>query len=138
MMHFLFTDPQTGDGQAFFDLMRDFVRRYNGSTASTEQFFAMANEHVRETPLARKFGYTSLDWFFRQWVTKTYLPTYELSYHIEQTPDGGTFLKGEISQLGFPESDTWIMPLPLVISFPGHGIARATVLAKGSHTLFQK
>lgn len=134
MMHFLFTDPQTGDGKAFFDLMRDFVRRYNGSTASTDQFFAMANEQVSKTALARKYGYTDLNWFYRQWVTKTYLPTYELGYHIEQAPDGGTLLKGEVSQLGFPEADTWVMPLPLLIYFPGKGVARGTVLAKGSHT----
>jgi aminopeptidase N len=30
MLHFLFTDPQTGDGKAFFDLMSDFVRRLQG------------------------------------------------------------------------------------------------------------
>lgn len=134
MMHFLFTDPQTGDGKAFYDLMTDFVQHYNGGTASTEQFFSMASEHVKNTPLARKYGYTNLDWFYRQWVTTTFLPTYELAYHIETAPDGTAFLKGEVSQMGFPEADAWIMPIPLLITFPGKGQARGTVLAKGAHT----
>jgi hypothetical protein len=134
MMHFLFTDPQTGDGKPFYDLMTDFVQRYNGGTASTEQFFRVANDHVKSTALARKYGYTNLDWFYRQWVTTTYLPTYELAYHIEPAPDGSALLKGEVSQLGFPEADTWVMPIPLLIYFPGKGMARGTVLAKGAHS----
>ena len=76
MMHFLFTDPATGDGRPFFDLMSDFVKRYKDGMASTEQFFAVANEHVKATPLAQRHGYTDLNWFYRQWVAQTYLPSY--------------------------------------------------------------
>jgi Peptidase family M1 domain len=70
MMHFLFTNPQTGDGQPFFNLMTDFVERYRDSTASTEQFFAIANERVKNTALAQQYGYKDLNWFYRQWVTE--------------------------------------------------------------------
>lgn len=133
MMHFLFTDPQTGDGQPFFDLMKDFVKRYNGSTASTEQFFAIANEHVRSTPLSQKYGYTDLNWFYRQWVTETYFPSYELAYHIEND-SSGVSLKGEITQHGPPENEGWFMPLPVVLHFRGGKIARASVAAHGGHT----
>ena len=134
MMHFLFTNPQTGDGQQFFDLMRDFVKRYKDSTASTEQFFAIANERVKNTPLAQKYGYNNLNWFYRQWVTQTFLPSYELSYHIENDSTEGTLLKGELSQSGLPESENWFMPVPLVVHFHGGKIARATVAAHGVHT----
>jgi Peptidase family M1 domain len=134
MMHFLFTNPQTGDGQPFFDLMSDFVKRYKDSTASTEQFFAVANEHVKSTPLAQRYGYKDLAWFYRQWVTETYLPSYELSYHIEGDSGGGAILKGELSQTGLPESEDWFMPLPLVAHFRGGKIARATVAVHGVHT----
>ena len=134
MMHFLFTNPQTGDGQPFFDLMSDFVKRYKDSTASTEQFFDVANEHVKSTPLAQRYGYKDLAWFYRQWVTETYLPSYELSYHIEGDSGGGAILKGELSQTGLPESEDWFMPLPLVAHFRGGKIARATVAVHGVHT----
>ena len=134
MMHFLFTNPETGDGQPFFDLMSDFVKRYKDSTASTEQFFAVANEHVKSTPLAQRYGYKDLAWFYRQWVTETYLPSYELSYHIEGDSGGGAILKGDLSQTGLPESEDWFMPLPLVAHFRGGKIARATVAVHGVHT----
>jgi hypothetical protein len=134
MMHFLFTNPQTGDGQPFLDLMSDFVKRYKDSTASTEQFFAVANEHVKSTALAQRYGYKDLNWFYRQWVTQTYLPSYELSYHIENDSTGGVSLKGEVTQNGLPEGEIWFMPLPLLVHFRGGKIARATVAVHGAHT----
>jgi aminopeptidase N len=133
MLHFLFTDPQTGDGKPFFDFMRDFVRRYQGGTASTEQFFTVANEHVGDTALARRYGYKDLNWFFRQWVTQTYLPSYNFSYHIEETPSGPV-LKGVVSQSGLPEGETWFMPLPLVIHFQGGTMGRTTVAVLGAQS----
>jgi hypothetical protein len=134
MLHFLFTDPQTGDGKPFFEVMTDFVQRYKESTASTEQFFAVANEHVQNTALARKFGYKNLDWFYRQWATQTYLPSYELSYHIERNADGSAVLKGDLFQKGIPEGENWFMPLPLILHFPGDKIGRGTIGAFGAHT----
>jgi len=134
MLHFLFTDPQTGDGRAFFDLMRDFVQRHQGGTASTEQFFTLANERVKDTSLAKKYGYNDLNWFYRQWVTQTYLPSYELVYHIEDTAAAGTVLKGDLYQKGLPEGETWFMPLPLLIHFHGGTVARATIAVQGAHT----
>jgi hypothetical protein len=67
-------------------------------------------------------------------VTQTYLPTYELSYHIEESPGGGVALKGEVTQNGLPESETWFMPLPLLLHFHGGKIADATVVAYGGHS----
>lgn len=138
MLHFLFTNPQTGDGQPFFDMMTDFVRRYKNSTASTEQFFAVANEHVKSTPLAQKYGYANLNWFIHQWVIQTYLPSYELAYHIEDDTAGGgaVILKGELSQTGVPESEKWFMPLPLLIHLPGGKTARGTVAVMGGRSPF--
>jgi hypothetical protein len=133
MMHFLFTNPQTGDGQAFFNLMSDFVKRYKDGTASTEQFFAIANEQVKGTALAQKYGYTDLNWFYRQWVTQTYLPSYELSYHLENETSGVS-LKGELTQKGLPEIENWFMPLPLIVHFHGGKIAHATVAVHGVST----
>ena len=133
MMHFLFTNPQTGDGQPFFDLMSDFVKRYKDNTASTEQFFAVANERVKSTQLAQTYGYNDLNWFYRQWVTETYLPSYQLEYHVENNA-GGLILKGELSQTGLPEKENWFMPIPLIVYFHGGKIARATVAVHGAHS----
>ena len=61
MLHFLFTDPHTGVGQPFFEMMSDFVRKHAAGAASTVDFFAVANAHVGETALARKYAYKDLD-----------------------------------------------------------------------------
>jgi hypothetical protein len=116
MLHFLFTDPQTGDGKPFFDMMADFVRQHANGAASTDDFFAVVNAHVGETALARKFGYKDLNWFYRQWVLETYLPTYRLTYELEDQADGSVLLKGTLAQDGIPDTERWFMPLPLSVT----------------------
>jgi hypothetical protein len=56
-----------------------------------------------------------LNWFYRLWITQGYVPSYELSYHVEENHSGGALLKGELSQKGLPEDETWFMPIPLAI-----------------------
>ena len=136
MLHFLFTDPATGSGQPFFDFMTDFVNRYRDKAASTEQFFQVANEHVINTPLSRKYGYKDLNWFYWQWATQTYLPSYELTYHVENDPAGGVLLKGDVATKGIPEDENWFMPLPLILHFGNGKVGRGTIAAQGSHAPF--
>lgn len=130
MLHFLFTNPSTGEGQAFFDMMKDFVNRYRNSSASTEQFEEVASEHFDRTPIAQKYGIKGLGWFFSQWVWQTALPSYRLEYLIENNPDGTALVRGTLFQENAPEN--WAMPLPLVFKFAGNQVARGTVLAMGA------
>jgi aminopeptidase N len=132
MLHFLFTDPQTGSGQPFFDMMKDFVDRYRNSTASTEQFAAVAGEHYARTPIAQKYGQKNLNWFFSQWVWQEALPSYRLEYSITDNEDGTALMQGTVFQENAPEN--WGMILPLVIKFPGDQIGRATVAAISAQT----
>ena len=135
MLHFLFTDPGSGNGQLFFDMMKDFVDRYKGSSASTDDFRRVANEHFAKTPVARKYGLTDLNWFFQQWVYETDLPTYSLQYTIQDLPDGSSLISGNVMQENAPE--TWSMPLPLELGFGGDRMAVGTVLANGPKQPFQ-
>ncbi len=132
MLHFLFTDAQTGEGQAFFDMMSEFVREHKNGTASSEQFFALAGERAQKTSLGQKYGYKDLNWFFRQWVVQSYFPSYRLEYHIEDAPGGGAMLVGTVFQDGVPDSEKWFMPLPLVIHLQGGKTARGTIAAYGA------
>ena len=134
MLHFLFTDPQTGEGQPFYDMMSEFVRTHKNGTASTEQFFALAGERAQKTPLGQKYGYKDLNWFFRQWVRQSYFPSYRLEYHVEDVSGGGTMLVGTLFQDGVPDSEHWFMPLPVVIHLPGGKVARGTIAAYGAKT----
>lgn len=129
MLHFLMTNPANGDGQPFFEMMKDFVNRYRDGSATTEQFAQVASEHFAQTAVAQKYGIQDLNWFFRQWVWQTALPSYRLEYTLENQPDGKVLVKGTLFQENAPED--WVMPLPLVFKFGGDKTARGTVLAKG-------
>jgi hypothetical protein len=130
MLHFLFTNPSTGDGKPFFDMLSDFVRRHQNGWATTETFVEVANEHFAKTPIAQRYGLKDLNWFFRQWVWQTHLPSYRLDYVLENQADGKVLVKGTLTQEGAPED--WFMPIPLVFKFGGDKIARGTVMALGA------
>ncbi len=133
MLHFLFTDPSTLSGQPFFDMMSDFTRRFQGRSASTDDFRTVAGEHFAKTPIARKYNLSDLDWFFRQWVMGTGLPSYRLEYAVE--PDGNAFLiKGTVFQDGVPAGENWFTPLPLVVQLGGDKVGRVLVYAMGPET----
>ncbi len=133
MLHFLFTDPSTLSGQPFFDMMSDFTRRFQGSSASTDDFRMVAGEHFAKTRIAQKYGIRDLDWFFGQWVYGTELPSYRLEYLI--AADGDAFvIKGTVFQDGIPAGENWFMPLPLVMRLDGDKVGRALVYAMGPQT----
>jgi len=132
MLHFLLSDPATGDDKPFFDMMKDFVERHRNAWATTESFMQVASEHFARSPIARKYGLQDLDWFLSQWVYQTGLPSYQLNYQLQSAPGSGVVLKGMLSQDNVPED--WFMPLPLVLEFSGGRMARGTVHAFGPKT----
>jgi aminopeptidase N len=132
MLHYLFSHPSTGDERPFFVMMRDFVERYRNKSATTEDFFRVAGEHFARTPIAQRYGLKDLDWFFRQWVLQTELPSYTLEYEIKAQADGATLLSGAVKQEN--AGPGWQMALPLVLTFPNNQIARVVVAATGPST----
>lgn len=135
MLHFLFMDPATGDGQPFFTMMKDFVETHRNGSASTDDFRKVANTHFAKTPIARKYNLTDLNWFFKQWVYETDLPSYQMDYTIQQNPDGTALLSGNIIQENARAG--FFMPLPLLLNFGGDKFATGTVHAYGPKTPFQ-
>ncbi len=135
MLHFLFTDPASGKGDAFFNMMKDFVKRNEGGWATTEGFIQVANEHFVRTPIAQKYKLQDLNWFFRQWVYQAHLPSYRLEYSVQGQPDGGVMVTGAVLQENAPAD--WFMPLPLVFEFDKNQRASGTIHAYGPKTPFQ-
>jgi hypothetical protein len=135
MIHFLMTDPASGNGDPFFAMMKDFVERYRNDVASTDDFRKVANEHFAKTPIAKQYGLHDLNWFFEEWVNDTVLPSYSMEYHVQNLPDGTTGISGVVNQTNAPEN--WFMPLPVVFKFPGGKYAYGTVAARGPRTPFQ-
>ncbi|HMJ26467.1 MAG TPA: M1 family aminopeptidase [Pyrinomonadaceae bacterium] len=135
MLHFLLTDPNTGEGKGFFDMMTDFVNRYHNKFASTDDFRVVANEHFARSPIARIYHLNNLDWFFKQWVYETDLPSYQMEYQLQDQPDGKVLLTGTVTQENTPKD--WFMVLPIVMYFGGKQEAHATVHGLGPSATFQ-
>lgn len=133
MLHFLFTDPDTGNGDAFFAMMTDFVNRYRDGYASTDDFRKVANEHFARSPIARAYGLKDLNWFFSQWVYHADLPSYQLEYHFQDQPDGKVLMSGQVVQTN--ASSTWFMVLPVALTFGGK-VSYTTVAAEGPAATF--
>ena len=135
MLHFMLSNPSTGEGQPFFDMMTDFVERYRNKTASSDDFREVANEHFARSPIGKKYGIANLNWLFYQSVYETELPSYELQYKMEDQPDGKVLLSGTINQQNAPPN--WVMVLPVQFSFSGKQKAMGTVLVQGASSPFQ-
>lgn len=134
MLHFLMSNPTNGNDAAFLAMMKDFVEQHRNGSARTEEFWSVASQHFARTPIAQKFELRDLDWFFKQWVYNTGLPTYQMEYEITTKPDG-LFVNGVVKQTGV--GPDWQMVLPLVMSFEGNQQARTSVRANGPSTPFE-
>lgn len=135
MLHFLMSNPTNGNDAAFVAMMKDFVERHRNSAARTEDFWSVASEHFARTPIAQKFGLRDLDWFFKEWVYGTGLPTYQLEYELKPQPDGALLLSGVVTQDNV--GPQFQMVLPLVMSFDNNQEARTSVRAAGPSTPFE-
>ncbi len=132
MLHFLFTDPSTGEGQPFFTMLADFVKQYQNQAASTEDFWRVSSEHFVNTPIAKAFGLKNLDWFFQQWVYQAKLPSYRLEYRLEPAQNNQFILNWTVTQEN--AGPNWFMPLPVVFKFPGNQKAQTVVYVNGPKT----
>ncbi len=135
MLHFLLTDPANGDDSAFFAMMTDFANRYRNQAASTDDFRVVASEHFARTPVGRMYKLNNLNWFFKQWVYESAMPSYKMEYTLADQQDGKVLLSGTVTQENAPES--WFMVLPIVMKFGGKQEARGTVHAFGPKASFQ-
>jgi hypothetical protein len=134
MLHFLFTDPDTGKGDAFFQMLSDFVKQYQGRAASTEDFMKVAGEHFAGTPVARQYGLSDLNWFFQQWVFEAKYPSYRMEYSIEPAANGQFTVSGNILQEN--AGPDWFMPLPATIRLAGNQAGKILVYVKGPQSSF--
>jgi len=135
MLHYLFSNPSTGEDTLFFEMLKDFAAQHASGSASTLDFRRIANEHFPKTAIAKKYKMNNLNWFFRQWLYEARLPSYRMEYRIESGEGGRTVLIGKIIQENVPEH--WIMPLPVILKFPGNQRTRIMVWASGPETEIQ-
>ncbi len=122
MLRNLLLDLKTMKEDAFTNMLRDFYQSYLGKKASTEDFQRVVEKHAG----------MNLDWFFKQWVYGTDIPTYHFSYKSEPASQGKYVVHCKIEQLDVPED--FQMIIPLAIDFGQDRFARVRVVAKGPLT----
>jgi len=135
MLHFLLSNPTNGNDTEFIATMKEFVEKYRNGSARTEDFWSVASQHFARTPIASKFGLRDLDWFFKEWVYETGLPTYQMEYETVTQPDGSLMVKGTVKQTNVDPD--FQMVLPLVMTFDGNQQARTAVRAIGPSSTFE-
>lgn len=101
MLRNLFLDLKTMRDDRFLAMMQDYYKTYRGRSASTEDFQAIVEKHAG----------IEMDWFFRQWIYGTEVPTYEFSYDVEETENGSYKVECEVRQKDVSEGFRMYVPL---------------------------
>ena len=122
MLRTLLTDPDTGNDDAFTEVMKTFYTKHLGGTATTASFQETAEEVTG----------TSLDWFFQQWVYGTDIPTYTFSHRYTPQADGSVIATVRVRQEGVP--DGFQMVVPIHLDFGEEGSATLRLRVVGAET----
>jgi aminopeptidase N len=121
MLRNMMLDLRTMNEDAFKAMLKDFYESYRGRRASTEDFRAVVERHVKRP----------MDWFFRQWVYGTGVPSYAFAWTAEPQAGGKHTLRIRVRQTDVP--DDFAMVVPLSIEF-ADGRAMVRVIVKGPLT----
>lgn len=134
MVRMMMHDNKNGD-QRFKDTMHDFVATYGGKSATTEDFKEMVEKHMtREMDME---GNQKMDWFFKEYVYGTELPTYKLDYSFDTGADGGLIFNFKVTQSKV--SDSFVMLVPVYLEMADgklYFLGRAKM--KGNSSVEQK
>jgi hypothetical protein len=111
-------------------MLHDFAATYRGKCASTEDFQRVVEKHMRPDLDLDHNG--RMDWFFREWVYGSEIPSYHLDYTVSDAEDGKALLSLKISQQGV--SPSFKMRVPVYIDYDGRLLKMGTVPIVGSTT----
>jgi len=129
MLRQMMWNSKTGDDD-FIATMHDFVAANTGKNASTEDFCAAVNRHMRKDLDLEGTG--RVDWFFREWVYGNEIPSYRLEYSLSPAEDGKVIFTGKITESGV--SDSFRMRVPVYADFDGMLVRLGSVGVAGSQT----
>jgi hypothetical protein len=123
MLRYLMFDRDTGD-KDFIAMMHDFVSTYLNQNASTESFKSVVEKHMKPALDLERNG--KMDWFFREWVYGTEIPSYRMEYSLAPEPGGKFLFTAKVTQSGV--SPQFVMGVPIYFDFDGH-VQRAGAVA---------
>lgn len=129
MLRYLMYDRNTGD-KDFIAMMHDFVATYTNQNASTESFKGVVEKHMK--PALDLEGNGKMDWFFREWVYGTEIPSYRMEYSLAPEPDGKVMFTAKVMQSGV--SSRFVMGVPVYFDFDGHLVRAGSASLLGNVT----
>ena len=112
----MLVDLNTMNDDAFKHMLQDFFKTYQWKNPSTEDFKRIVEKHIG----------MDIDWFFKQWVYGSDLPTYEFSYTTSKEPEGEYRVDCRVVQENV--HDDFKMYVPILIRFKGGKSARFRAL----------
>jgi hypothetical protein len=107
---------RSGDDRLLLAVLADFAREFRGREASTGDFAAVLARHAPG----------DWEWFFRQWIDETAIPSWEWTWRRTKGEDGGEAVEVELAQSGAPPG--FRCPVPVAVRLAGGEAARAVVL----------
>jgi hypothetical protein len=133
MIRQMMWDRENGD-ERFKKMMHDFLAAYMGKAATTEDFQAMVEKHM--SPGMNLLGDNKMDWFFREYVYGTSLPSYAFNSSFDKNSGGDIVMKFTLTQSGV--DDKFAVPVPLYLELQDGSIARlGSAKMVGNNTLSQ-
>jgi aminopeptidase N len=129
MLRYLMYDRDTGD-KDFIAMMHDFVATYLNRNASTESFKSVVEKHMKPALDLERNG--KMDWFFREWVYGTEVPSYRLEYSLAPEPGGKFMFTAKVTQSGV--SSRFVMGVPIYFDFDGSVQRAGSVALLGNMT----
>ncbi len=101
MLRNMMIDLQTMNEDRFFNMLKEFYKKFRGGVCTTKDFRKVTEKHVG----------IDMTWFFDQWIYGTDLPTYKFSYEIEEDSAGQFVTIGRILTEGVSEGFKMYVPL---------------------------
>ena len=129
MLRCMMWDPKSNDND-FRALMQDYVKRFANQAASTEDFKAVVEQHMK--PVMDLDNNHRMDWFFNDWVYGTDIPSYRLEYSLAPAENGKTLLSGKLTQSGV--SSQFAMPVPIFGQFGFKNVRIGVIPIRGNST----
>jgi hypothetical protein len=107
MLRMMMWNRDSGDTR-FKGMLRDFIATHRNAPITTEDFKAAVEKHM--LPEMNLDGDGTMNWFFRQYVYGTALPTYKLEQAASKR-DGQTVLTLKLTQSGVTDGFKMLVPL---------------------------
>jgi hypothetical protein len=114
--------------------LREFGKRYEGSTATTGDFQKVLEEFL--APNARYEGSRSLQWFFDEWVRGSSVPRIQLKLVAIRRRGNATVASFKLEQQECPESLVTAVPIFAELA-DGKRVPLRHVLADGHESQFE-